>query len=596
MNTAAQNKRKPDKAEKSKTIFNMMPAYLICILIMLLPIAEARIDIKIHECEIPFMPANDGIYSDVAARFREIFIFAIGILLVVHSLAEYIFFKRKIPFTKKAVPTVLAAGYLIFVIVSSVCSEYPELGFWGISSVSEGIAANISYIALFVAARHQFAGEHSLLMLCNAASISSAVIFALFIIEQTAGELSVILWNTASSNKATALLFGNSAYCGEFCVLILPLAMCSALKERNTVLKAVKSFLAGILVPITIITYSSAAFYTCILCVLAFSLYSAFSGEFKKHRMLPFIIFFVTIATALLINGDPKILINNTLNDGAYSAEKSAGLTNADLTDNKLLLETADNAVTIEVKNEKSANIYDKNNGFLCELTDDTQINFDETYNNISLALSEGYLIIDLKYDEEIRFFYDGEKLYFVAANGVLVGELPKSAFSTFADFYSFGTGRGYIWLNSLPILRKCMFKGVGSGAFAFYFPQYDIVGVLNTHGNARVITDKPHSLYLGIAISYGIPALLVFGGLVFLTLKNGVTETFKNKNSAKAALLISIAAFLIMGVVNDSSPIYTPLFWISAGSVCSDFRSKENPMSKRTEKKSANRSIKMGK
>lgn len=597
MNTAAKNKKKHDRSEKSKTIFNMIPAYLICILIVLLPIAEARIDIKIHECEIPFMPTNDGIYSDVAARFREIFIFAVSILLVVHSLVEYIFFKRKISCTKKAVPIVLAAGYLIFVIVSSVCSEYPELGFWGISSVSEGIAANFGYIALFIAANRYIDDDRSQCMLCNAVSLSAALIFVEFIIEQTAGEISVILWNTASSNKATTLLFGNSAYCGEFCMLILPLAMCSAFKERNTALKIVKSFWAGMLVPITIGTYSSAAFYTCILCVLAFSLYVAFSGEFKKHRMLPFIIFFVTIAAALLINGDPEILINDALNGGAYSAEQSAGLTNAVLTGNKLLLETTDNAVTVEFANGVStADIYDKNNGLLCELADGTQINFDEAYNNISLALSEGYLIIDLKYDEEIRFFYDGEKLYFVAANDVLVGELSKSAFSSFADFYSFGTGRGYIWLNSLPILQKCVFKGVGSGAFAFYFPQYDIVGMLNTHGNARVITDKPHSLYLGIAISYGIPALLVFGGLVFLTLKNGVTETFKNKNSAKAALLISIAAFLIMGAVNDSSPIYTPLFWIFAGSVCSDFRSEENPMSKRAEKMSANRSIKPGK
>ena len=148
-----------------------------------------------------------------------------------------------------------------------------------------------------------------------------------------------------------------------------------------------------------------------------------------------------------------------------------------------------------------------------------------------------GLLQFDLGYDDTIEFqALDGEMIY-IGLNGYLDPEPSTSAFPELSRYYSFGTGRGYIWLNSLPILKNCIFKGLGEGQFAFWFPQDDIVGMLNTHGTTALLTDKPHSMYLGIALSDGIPALVLFACLVFVAVKRGVFPAMGGRDDLAVVL-----------------------------------------------------------
>ncbi|MBR5372331.1 MAG: O-antigen ligase family protein, partial [Oscillospiraceae bacterium] len=182
-------------------------------------------------------------------------------------------------------------------------------------------------------------------------------------------------------------------------------------------------------------------------------------------------------------------------------------------------------------------------------------------------------LYLDLGYKHTLDFAVTTQGLQLVAQNGALFPEIPEAplADSSLTRYYSFATGRGYIWLNSLPMLKKCLLLGVGAGNFPFYFVQNDIVGMCNTNGTYHLVIDKAHSMYLQIAAASGIPALLLvlclFAVFAFRGLRLAVTE---KKPAEDRIFLIclwtGLCAFMVSGIVNDSCITVNPLFWLCLG------------------------------
>lgn len=158
-------------------------------------------------------------------------------------------------------------------------------------------------------------------------------------------------------------------------------------------------------------------------------------------------------------------------------------------------------------------------------------------------------------------------ELGYVGLNGY-IQPLEQSAFPELSEYYGAFTGRGYIWLNTLPALKNCFLIGTGTGEFCFHYPQNDIVGALNTHGSANLLTDKPHSMYLGLAVSCGIPALLIFLALAVITLRAGAVSSVRC--GVLSGAFAAVIAALIMGFANDISPVYSPLAAVFAGILCS--------------------------
>ncbi len=196
----------------------------------------------------------------------------------------------------------------------------------------------------------------------------------------------------------------------------------------------------------------------------------------------------------------------------------------------------------------------------------DGKTTFEQPFSGISAEVDNGIITLDLGYDSPISFAIYNGTIQFVGMNGFLEPELDKSAFPELSDYYSFGTGRGYIWLNTLPVLSHSVILGCGAGQFPFFLPQNDIVGSLNTHGTATLLTDKPHCMYIGIAVSYGIPALLIFIAITVVSLRRGLHKTICQSDDINAGMIGSILCFLVMGIANDSNPVTSPLFWSFLG------------------------------
>lgn len=142
----------------------------------------------------------------------------------------------------------------------------------------------------------------------------------------------------------------------------------------------------------------------------------------------------------------------------------------------------------------------------------------------------------------------------------------------------SAGSGRLYIWQETIKLIKKRPLFGYGMDTLAYYFPQDDPLKASGMFDPTVNIT-KPHNLYLGLTFGAGIFALLAFVLLLvkhfwlnIKTLRNGING---ERKIIIACLFTSWCAYLLQGLFNDSMIGVTPIFWIYFGASLSMLRTE---------------------
>ena len=77
-----------------------------------------------------------------------------------------------------------------------------------------------------------------------------------------------------------------------------------------------------------------------------------------------------------------------------------------------------------------------------------------------------------------------------------------------YKNYWSIGSGRGYIWDCTIPIIKNHWLLGTGPDTYALYFPNTEYLNLYQNGFHGQIIT-KPHSMYLQIAAQTGIPSLI---------------------------------------------------------------------------------------
>ncbi len=157
-----------------------------------------------------------------------------------------------------------------------------------------------------------------------------------------------------------------------------------------------------------------------------------------------------------------------------------------------------------------------------------------------------------------------------------LIYDIKTSETNVFAEYTGFDkypnalTNRGYIWSRSIPILKDKFLTGIGSDVYFKVFPNNDNL-VQSFMGVSEVTVDKPHSIYLNMAINNGILYLLGFLGVVCLTIYESFANLFKKESTSSKRLALSIylagiVAYLVNGLATDNLVIIVMLFWVYLG------------------------------
>lgn len=130
---------------------------------------------------------------------------------------------------------------------------------------------------------------------------------------------------------------------------------------------------------------------------------------------------------------------------------------------------------------------------------------------------------------------------------------------------------RFYIWSRSIPMLKKTILWGYGPDSYAIVFPQNDYFGKLITFGTVGKIVDKPHNLYLQIAINTGLMSLLalliIFVKLIIDNIKKNLfKKEYEYEEIIKISSFLAVIGYLVAGLANDSVVSVAPIFWMLVG------------------------------
>lgn len=135
------------------------------------------------------------------------------------------------------------------------------------------------------------------------------------------------------------------------------------------------------------------------------------------------------------------------------------------------------------------------------------------------------------------------------------------------------GSARGYIWSRSLAMFfSKNLLIGNGPDTYIAYFPNQDVLGKWWAYGATNITVDKPHNLYLQIAINQGGIALIAFLVLVgSYFIQSFKLYAFKKEyegigQAMGIGVMLAMIGYLGAAFFNDSIISVAPIFWILMG------------------------------
>jgi hypothetical protein len=136
-----------------------------------------------------------------------------------------------------------------------------------------------------------------------------------------------------------------------------------------------------------------------------------------------------------------------------------------------------------------------------------------------------------------------------------------------FKDNPGFGSGRGYIWSASLPLIKDTFFIGHGADTYVLYYPHDDYVGKANAGWNINMIVDKPHNMYIHTAVGTGVISLLALLALFGIYIVQSVRLYWREEYDGFApyaglGIVLGITGFLVSGIVDDSTVSTMPMFY----------------------------------
>ena len=185
---------------------------------------------------------------------------------------------------------------------------------------------------------------------------------------------------------------------------------------------------------------------------------------------------------------------------------------------------------------------------------------------------------------ESIGFFFSGENPYTkeqpVESSAVSAKDFSFSLFGQKAAAsdnsfelpvlpeaaWSPGTGRTYIWKETLELVADRPLFGYGMDTITYHFPHYQ----LEARGNLLIetVVDKPHNIYIGLLYGTGIIGLVLFMIFVLFSLKETLLRIIKFNSKSNTSVVLGIIwlSFLVQALFNDTTPAMTGTLFIMIG------------------------------
>jgi hypothetical protein len=162
----------------------------------------------------------------------------------------------------------------------------------------------------------------------------------------------------------------------------------------------------------------------------------------------------------------------------------------------------------------------------------------------------------------------DGFK--FQGLKGELYVPSNPSKLNFLNPYESMFSSRVYVWSRSIPMILDYPIIGAGPDMYTIAFPQDDYAGKLNTLG-INTVVDKPHNMYIQIAVNTGLPSLIAMITLFAMYLYQSFRLYIRRALTTfldyiGVGMFASVTAYLISGFFNDQIISVAPLFYAMLG------------------------------
>lgn len=163
-----------------------------------------------------------------------------------------------------------------------------------------------------------------------------------------------------------------------------------------------------------------------------------------------------------------------------------------------------------------------------------------------------------------------GKKGYYYCSVMGYYTKMQKAESAVFTNMGNLGSGRGYIWARSIPILKDTILLGKGADNYWAYFPRYDYVEAWKNGYYAKTIS-TPHNMYLQIGINSGVISLIAFLAFFVIYFVDCIRlywkENFDNfLSQAGIGICLATFGYMMTGFLNDMMVCVAPIFWCLMG------------------------------
>ncbi len=520
------------------------------------------------------------------------------VFLTFTALTSYLiaFFDKKVTFKKNFKYYIPLLIYFIFVIISTTMSFSKEISTTGFTGMYQNIWVLVSY-GLLTLLTFNMINKYKDITIIVQAFVFLAIVegiigvtqyFGLDIFKSTIFQrLIVPMWMevpTFNFNFGKYTIFGtmyNSNFIGSFATIIIPI--CTAIlvistKKKEKIIYGVALFLSACLW----IGCNSRAGYIGVVSVAITTVALLKNQIIKNYKfvitllagLLLIVITFNTISNGKTLNQFSRLRITKEVDKiEKLNDDDNIKFKDIELDKREFSILTNKNTLTVKLNNDKLLLFNDKLNKL--NTTKDEEGYFiieDERYIEYKILIfSESSSIDVIAYNRVISFCFTQEGVKIIGCGGRLVEPIVAPTFKLLDGYDRFATNRGYIWSRTIAMLPNVIFRGYGPDTFPVVFPQDDFIAKLNAGMDASTIVDKPHNMYLQIAINTGIIsllALLALWGIYLISslkLYKGMTYDSSEKCIGYACFM-AVIGYLVAGIFNDQIVSVAPLFWITLG------------------------------
>lgn len=552
-------------------------------------------------------------YMEFYAQGKAIILIGVAGLMIL--LAILVLAKKQIPIKKSKYIYIYMVGsglFLLGAIVSTVLSEYKRVALLGIFDRAEGLLVIISYIVVMFYMIFVFNEEkHSKYIIGSLAFVIvvSTILGATqyvgkdliltdigkrIIIPNSLKQLRGMLTNQFTYGMITCTLY-NPNYVGSFSAIVLPIFVALCFIEKHKGKRLFYIFITGCAIFLLVGSKSSAGLLATIMVILlAFIMLGKYimvaCRKYKKAVMISGLCFVVAIGiSSPLWFNEFKALTSQiyetlfTVHDQDEYLQKVA-IKDVVTEGRETIIKMAEGDLVVG-RDEESIYFEDENNQPVeVEDGDDVIIIKDSRFNNYFFQKfydSEDKMQIKAlglaQYDNKFntKDMYMTLFVLSIQEKGIVLVDSYSGQPITnkvperwgFAGKELVGSGRGYIWARTLPLLKKTILIGHGPDTYSLYYPQDDLIGKYYTYSAPTMVVDKPHNMYLQIAMNLGGIALIGFLILVILYIVQsirlyGFKEEYSTLERLGLSIMLGVFGYLIAGIFNDSTVCVAPVFY----------------------------------